>query len=306
MNEQLVAKGFPIMDAFNTHEARLLPNGGFLLLASRDEVSTVYQGGTQQDPVDIIGDMVMVLDHNMQLQWAWDSFAHQDLSRVATLDDKCVHNAGGCPPFPQQFKTANDWLHTNAAQLTSDGNIVLSERSQDWVIKINYKNGQGDGSLLWRMGPFGDFTMLNPQQGCGDPAVFPWFTHQHDASFQNLPSALKVFTVFDDGNLRYKQCGNSGNSRGMMLYVNEIGHTVYAATVADLGAYSLALGSAQVLTSLPNNFYLSFGNGLLTQGGNHAQSTEVDINGNIVYQMQVGTWSYRTYRMQDLYTPTLP
>ena len=99
LNEQLAAKGYPQMSAFNTHEARIMPNGNFLLLGSRDETSTVYQGGTQDDPVDIIGDMILVLDHNMQLVWAWDAFAHQDLSRAATMGDLCYHNAGGCPAF---------------------------------------------------------------------------------------------------------------------------------------------------------------------------------------------------------------
>ena len=77
-------------------------------------------------------------------------------------------------PFQPQGLTAEQ----------ADGNILLSERSQDWVLKVNYGNGQGDGHLIWRMGPFGDFTILNPPPTqCGDPNVFPWFTHQHDAAF---------------------------------------------------------------------------------------------------------------------------
>ena len=307
LNEQLAAKGYPVMTSFNAHETRRLPNGNILLLGARDEVSLRYQGGAPGKPVDILGDMVLVLDHNMQLLWAWDSFAHQDLSRASTLGDICVQNSGaGCPAFNPAFNQANDWLHTNAAQLTNDGNILLSERDQDWVIKINYNNGAGDGRVLWRMGPFGDFTILNPPQTpCGDPQVYPWFTHQHDAAFQIQTNSLNVFTVFDDGNLRHKQCG-AGNSRGMVLYVGEAARTVYIATQADLGQYSPALGSAQLLISPPNSIYASFGNGLLNNPGHAAQSVEVDLNGNIVYNLQSDAYSYRIYRMQDLYTPTLP
>ncbi len=302
LNEQLAAKEYPTLDAFNTHETRRLPNGGVLVLGSRDEVSTQYQGGTQQDPVDIIGDMVLILDHNMQLVWAWDSFAHEDLSREATLDDLCYPSSAGCPPFNNNFSVANDWLHTNSAQLTSDGNIVLSQRSQDWVIKINYANGSGDGSLLWRMGPYGDFTILNPlHNGCGQPAVFPWFTHQHDAEFQSSSLVLETMTVFDDGNTRHRECG-TGNSRGMVLLVSEQQHTAYLQTSADLGGYSYALGSAQVLPATGGP-YSSFGNGLLNNPANAAQSTEVDPNGNIVYQLQASGWAYRVFRKQDLYTP---
>ena len=231
LNEQLTAKGYPVMDSFNAHETKRLPNGGIMLLGSRDVVSTQYQGGTQNNPVDIIGDMILILDHNMQLVWAWDSFAHQDLSRAATMNDMCVHNLGnGCPDFNNNFTQANDWLHTNAMELTADGNIILSERSQDWVVKVNYANGRGDGSLLWRMGPYGDFTILNPPSNpCGDPNVFPWFTHQHDAEILQS-SVLRLMTVFDDGNLRKKQCGGVGNSRGMVLSVNEAQRTIFIQT----------------------------------------------------------------------------
>ena len=307
LNEQLVALGYPQMTSFNAHETVRMPNGNIILLGARDESSTIYQGGTQQNPVDILGDMILVLDHNMQLLWAWDSFAHQDLSREATLDDLCFHNTGaGCPAFSNNFTQANDWTHSNALQYTADGNILISERDQDWVFKVNYNNGKGDGTVLWKMGPYGDFKILNPPQTpCGDPNVYPWFTHQHDASFGIQVNFLETFTVFDDGNLRVQQCG-SGNSRGMVLNVAEKAHTVSIVTQADLGLYSLALGSAQLLIAPPSSIYASFGNGLLNNPGHSAESVEVDLNGNIVYNMEVAGWSYRSYRMQDLYTLAHP
>jgi arylsulfate sulfotransferase len=315
LNEQLVAQGYPPMTSFNNHETRRLRDGKILILGAHDVVSTSAQGGTPTNPVDILGDMVLVLDHNMQLVWAWDSFAHQDITRAATLADICGSQAGGCPSFNSNFTQANDWLHTNFAQVTADGNIVLSERSQDWVVKINYKNGTGDGSLLWRLGAFGDFTILNPPTvTCGDPNVFPWFTHQHDSAFQFEANAtgtgMKIMTVFDDGNLRYQQCGNTGNSRGMVLFMGEAQRQIYIETSADLGQYSFAVGSSQMLItgSSPDGtgLYASYDNGLLGSPSPFSQSTEVDLSGNIVYQLQANHWSYRTYRMQDLYTPTIP
>jgi len=304
LNEQLAAKGYPIMSSFNDHETRRLPNGNLLLIGARDMASTIYQGGTPANPVDILGDMVLILDHNLQLVWAWDSFAHQDLSREATLHEICVHDSAGCPAFSDKFSQANDWLHSNSVQLTADGNILLSERNQDWVLKIAYNNGKGDGHVIWRMGPYGDFTIANPpHQSCGDPNVYPWFTHQHDASFQVQTGVSEIMTVFDDGNLRHKQCGG-GNSRGMVLSVAEQTHTVFIQEAADLGAYSPALGSAQLLISPPNPVYASFGNGLI--GSYSGQITEVDLSGNIVYQLHVNDGSYRSYRLQDLYTPASP
>jgi hypothetical protein len=159
---------------------------------------------------------------------------------------------------------------------------------------------------MWRMGPYGDFTVLNPpHQTCGDPNVYPWFSHQHDPAIQIQTGATEVMTVFDDGNTRHTQCG-TGNSRGMVLSVSEQTHTVYLQTLADLGHYSVALGSAQLLSAPPNPMYASFGDGLLFLPNDAALSTETSLTGSIVYELQSNDWSYRTYRARDLYTPTLP
>jgi len=304
INEQLQARGFRILDDFNIHETRRLPNGNLLLLGSSDLVSTEYQGGTKENPVDILGDLILVLDPNLQVVWAWDAFLHEDLNRKATQGEICKPGGGGCPRFNAEFSQANDWLHSNSAQLTSDGNIIVSERHQDFVIKVNYQNGQGDGSIIWRMGPYGDFTITNPpQQTCGDPNVFPWFTHQHDAAFQAEGGMQgSVMTVFDDGNLRHAQC-NGGNSRGMLMLVNEANMTVTLLTQGDLGGYSAALGSADQLVA-SDGIYSSYGNGALA--GPSSQSTELDLNGDTVYQLQANATSYRIYRRQNLYTPTWP
>ena len=213
LNEQLTAQGYPTFSAFNNHEARHLPNGNILLLGYRYAVSTSAQGGTPADPVDILGDMVLVLDHNLQLVWAWDSFAHEDINRAAILGERCVTGVagGGCPALNPGFTQANDWLHTSFAQGTAaDGNIIISQRNQDMVFKINYANGAGDGSVIWRMGPGLDFTIVNPpSQTCGSPNVFPWFTHQHDSAFQfeenGDAGGGTIMTVFDDGNTRVKE-----------------------------------------------------------------------------------------------------
>ena len=316
MNEQLAAKGYPTITAFNGHEARNLPDGNIALLGSRNVISTSAQGGTPTNPVDIVGDMILVVDHNMQLVWAWDAFAHQDVNRVATLNDKCGVGAGGCAPIDPNFTTANDWLHSNALQGTADGNIIISERAQDWVLKINYANGKGDGSVIWKMGAGGDFTIVNPpSETCGSPLnVFPWFTHQHDPAyqFQNDPTfyalqSFQILTIFDDGNTRAAQCPGTQNSRGMVLLVNEPARQIYVETSADLGAYSAAVGSAQLLTPPSGNIYASFDNGFLGSltGVGEAQVSEVDLAGNIVYQLQVNSDAYRTYRMPNLYTPTV-
>ncbi len=210
LNEQLASQDYPQMDSFNPHEARNLPDGNIAVLGQRHIASTTHQGGTPAKPVTIVGDMVLVLDHNLQLVWAWDSFAHEDLDRIATGNDKC--SPALCSGF-----SGNDWLHTNAIQGTVDGNIIISQRAQDWVIKINYARGKGDGSVIWHMGAGGDFSITNPPSGSctaptipGEPNILPWFTHQHDAAFQYQDDAsgdgFMIMTVFDDGNTRAANC----------------------------------------------------------------------------------------------------
>jgi hypothetical protein len=73
--------------------------------------------------------------------------------------------------------------------------------------------------------------------------------------------------------------------------------------LGELGAFSGALGSADLLQRSDGGF-TSYGNGFINQ--TEAQSTEVNSQGTTVYQIQANSASYRSYRMQNLYTPTLP
>ena len=39
---------------------------------------------------------------------------------------------------------------------------MVSLRTQDWVIKIDYANGTGDGHVVWTLGQGGNFTIIAP------------------------------------------------------------------------------------------------------------------------------------------------
>jgi arylsulfate sulfotransferase len=285
VNEQLAAMGVRQIAAFH-HEARALPNGYVLVLAAAEQMMTDIQGPGQ---VDVIGDVILVLDKNLQAVWAWDSFQHLDWTRMATLGETCNQQGGGCPPF-YQAQQANDWLHGNSVELTPDGNILYSTRHQDWVIKIDYANGIGDGHIIWRLGNEGDF-----QINSTDPN--PWFSHQHDAQYEAGHSSTLV--LFDDGNVRYAS-DPTAHSRGQVYCLDEQNHIATLVVNADLGGYSSALGSAQ---ELPDGNY-HFNQGLLP--GNLSQAVEVDPLGNKVFTLQLSSPVYRSFRMRDLYTPYDP
>ena len=101
------------INAFH-HEARKLPNGNYLVLATSERILTNVQG---PGPVDVIGDTILVLDPNLQVLWSWDSFDHLDTTRQAILGETCAAGNAGCAPW-YLAPVANDWLHGNALQLT--------------------------------------------------------------------------------------------------------------------------------------------------------------------------------------------
>jgi arylsulfate sulfotransferase len=283
INEQLASMHKRLISGFH-HEARVLPDGSILTLAAVEQILTDVQG---PGPVDVIGDMILVLDKDLQVVWTWDAFDHLDPRRRATLDETCQANGGGCPVF-YQASLANDWLHGNALQLMPDGNILYSARHQDWLIKINYNNGSGDGSIIWRLGKDGDF-----EYDSTDP--YPWFSHQHDGNFPTSDSTL--LTVFDNGNLRFAANTNA-HSRGQVIKLDEANRRATLVVNADLGDYSAALGSAQLL---PNgNCHFNLG---LLPGANGTTSRSVEVNwaGTIVYEIQPATPVYRSFRVPTLY-----
>ena len=290
------------------HEARRFSNGRIVVKAASEMlVTNAGQCGTTNgvpNTCDVIGAQVLVLNRNLQIVWAWDAFDFLDISRRASLNEVCKQTSPGCPAF-FLAATANDWLHANSIQLTADGSLLVSVRDQDWVIKINYASGKGDGSVLWHMGYQGDFTMIDPPTSplCTTPdqqQEYAWFTHQHDANFQL--GAESVFTVFDNGNLRRQRCDKNGNSRGYVLTVDETNLTATPLLIQDLGNYSPGLGSAQVI---PGSSNYHFDNGEIA--GPLSKSLEITPQGTTAFELDsANIYTYRSFRMQDLYTPAPP
>jgi hypothetical protein len=242
--------------------------------------------------VDVLGDTILVLDRNLQLVWAWDAFDHLDPHRQAILAETCLYPATvACSNFYQAMQ-ANDWLHGNALQLTPDGNILYSVRHQDWVVKIDYRNGAGTGNILWRMGVGGDF-----QINSSDP--YPWFSHQHDPNFLADGQTL---LVFDNGNTRTVS-NPSENSRAQVYHVDEQNLAVTPVINTDLGVNSSALGTAEQLPDGSYHFDAGFfadPNAPLTRV---TQLYDLDASGSIQSTTRVSAQEYRNFRVTDLYTP---
>ena len=217
--------------------------------------------------------MIIVLDSNFQLRHQWDSFDNLDIKRKALLNDHCVPKQGGCPILygkqsnGQFYTQANDWTHVNSVFYDpKDGNLVISIRHQAWVIKIDYRGGNGgNGHIIWRLGNEGNFTLST-----GNP--LDWFSYQHDAEFQSNGA----LTLFDNGNFRVHEQGG-GNSRGQAWSLDETKLIATPILNVDLGVYSGALGSAALLSNGNYTFQAGFIN------VSYSQTSEVTPSGSLVY-----------------------
>jgi hypothetical protein len=282
VNAQLTALGHDIIYSF-THDAVRLPNGQTAVLGLTER--TVNVNGT---PTNYVGTMIVVLDANFQVTWAWDAFDHLDVNRGPVLGE--VLQPGSPEPTSSvPLLPAVDWLHSNAVSWSpQDQDLVLSVRMQDWVIKIDYANGGGDGHILWRLGQGGDFTVSST-----DPN--PWFSHQHNAHYIDDNALI----LFDNGNTR-RASDPTADSRGQVWKLDEQTMTATLVLNADMGNYSDRVGSAQALS---NGDYV-FTSGAQGNPPFIGQSIEVLPSGARTYVLQDNRALYRSYRVRTLYDGT--
>lgn len=278
------------LDDFH-HDVEALPNGHWLALANTTRVLSA----TSQPPLTgapattVLGDVIVDLDQNLHPVWVWNEFNHLDPNRHPML-------------FP-------DWTHTNAVVYSKDDrNILVSMRHQNWILKVNYNDGLGDGSILWRLGMGGDFTL----SAGTDPT--DWEFAQHAPSFFSA-NTTGVFSlgVMDNGDDRMFAagitCGNPGAPpcHYSTIPVWQIDEILKTAT----------LTFHQILPPiLFNNFG---GNAERLENGNVEYdlcSVAVGINGPFSYVYEVtaesvpqtvwsmhvtGTFLYRAFRIPSLY-----
>jgi hypothetical protein len=274
ISDRLSAMDRPSILSFH-HDALLLPNGLILAVANSQRVIPAADpGGPARN---VIGDVILMMNRDCDILWVWDAFEKLDVNRKALLGET--------------IGRTEDWTHSNSLQYLPDGNILLSIRHMDWIIKIDFQDGHGSGDVLWRLGKDGDFTIES-----SDPN--PWFSHQHSPHYDGAR-----LWVYDNGNTRVGALGD-GNSRGQVYLIDENARTARLEMNADLGVYSPALGSAQLLDN--GNYHFLSGNLLDTGTGRFtSQSVEVSpgtMDGAISYVFEASAAAYRSFRMISLYT----
>ena len=131
------------------HDILKLPNGHLIILGTHNLTFPDQPGSPP-----VTGDVLVDWDPQQGPVWTWSTFDHIPLTHAPVSN--------------------TDWTHANAVIYSpDDGNLILSMRNQNWIVKINYQDGAGDGKILWRLGPGGDFTLPAGQ------APIEWNYGQH-------------------------------------------------------------------------------------------------------------------------------
>jgi len=261
------------------HDFVMLPNGHLVVIASTQQVIS----GTTVD-----GDVIIDLDQNHKPVWLWNEFDHLDVNRR-----------------PMGFP---DWTHTNAIIYSADdGNLIISIRHQNWLVKIDYENGAGAGDILWKLGYQGDFTMV----GGTDPT--DWFYAQHGPSFATTNTTGQFSLIlFDNGNDRFLPSGQvtcgvqtttTCYSTVPLLQLDETAKTATLTFNPTAPVFSFFGGNAAVL----KNGNVEYCESAAFHGGAIFEVTQ-DSNAQTIWEMQswidsagVYPFAYRGQRIPSMY-----
>jgi hypothetical protein len=249
----------------DNHEFLILPNGNYVFLSYERAIRDLTPfGGELAEEVE--DSVFQEVSQDMQVLFQWNSWDHVDFGES--------HYAF----------TGNDYAHANSIVVDDDGNWLVSLRGYSQVLKID----RTSGDVIWRFGGFSnEFTFINdPYDGtCG----------QHTAS--RLPNGNLL--IFDNGTgCDAEILGSRSNySRVVEYALDEDAKTARLVwSYHRPGAFARSQGSAQRLAN--GNTMIGWGN------GPPVLATEVDANGNVVFELEARPTSgtsqcYRARRFPD-------
>jgi len=246
------------------HEILLLDHGGYILQGYDStwvDMSQVTPGG---HPNALIRDILVIQEFNDMdsLIFEWDAKDYLDIANYYEYHDLT------------SFEIT--WMHGNSIEIDNDNNLIVSERANNEVFKIDRNTGE----IIWRLGgPLNEFTFIDDPLG--------GFNKQHDV--RRIDNGN--ITLFDNGTQHVPM-----GSRAVEYALDEINKT---ATLVWKYQYegpliSTAMGSVQRLPN--NNTLISWGFFLQTNMiGAGSLITEVDPDNNIVLEIKypLGYYNYR-------------
>ena len=138
------------------HDLQVLPNGHYMLMVLDWHVvdmSQIVPGGHPR--AYVMGLIVQELDTADRVVFEWRSWDHIDITETTTED---------------LTSPRIDYVHGNSLELDYDGNILISARNLDQVLKVNRQTGD----VMWRLGGKKNEFAMGPGS--------QFFLRQHDAA----------------------------------------------------------------------------------------------------------------------------
>ncbi|AWF82859.1 hypothetical protein BTJ40_19675 [Microbulbifer sp. A4B17] len=211
------------------HDAILLGNGNLLVLT--DAIETI-------DGQLLKGDVILEVDGQGNSVWEWSAFDHLDTQRFpGELSSREVGDG------------ALDWTHSNSIHyIDADSSILLSSRSQSWVVNIDHASGE----VKWIMGRDSDTSdhllgrLFSLQTGT-------WMASQHAAMLASDGEIL----IYDNRN-ESEYSGEIYNSRAVKFSLDIVEKTAEQTWEYIAPKYTQSLGDVDELAG---------GNILLCAGG---------------------------------------
>jgi arylsulfate sulfotransferase len=283
LNAKLAAAHFNVTLQLFSHDFAVLPNGHLLVIANTTRPFTDLPG--YPGVTNVVGDVVVDLDADLNPVWLWNQFDHLDVNR-----------------HPMQFP---DWTHTNSIVYSpDDGNFLVSVRHQHWVLKVDYRDGGGTGSVLWRLGEGGEFKL----EDADDPT--DWFYAQHDANFvsSNTSGSIRL-VMLDNGDFRQFPPNVSCNGTGAPPCL----YTSVPVMQVDENAKTASFAFHQIL---PVPFYNGFAGGARVLDNTDVEYNLAAVNFADAYTFEVtqtatpqtvwemhipNEFTYRSVRIPSLY-----
>ncbi|MDP1676778.1 MAG: aryl-sulfate sulfotransferase [Bacteroidota bacterium] len=237
----------------DSHAFLMLPNGHVLIHAydiQYFDLRNVVTGGSPN--AIVVGSILQELDLQKRVVFQWRSWDYIPISET----------------YMNATASAFDYIHINAYDIDSDGNILVCFRNTCDIVKINRMTGE----IMWRMGgKKNEFTFIGENE-TNKPA---YYTFQH--SFNRLPNGN--FLLFDNGNLH-----KTVFSRAVEYKIDQINKT--ATMVWEFrhtpDVFAPARGSAQRLSN--GNTVIGWGSASWAGVGS-TTITEVTPEKNTVFEM---------------------
>lgn len=174
------------------HELLIEEDGSYWILTKQlhlVDMSVIVSGGNPQATVE--ENIIQHLDYSGNILFQWNSLNH-----IPVTD--CDQN------FVDLTASYIDYIHINALDLDTDGNLLISSRHLNEITKINVSTG----NIIWRWGGNkNQFTFINDDNG---------FYGQHSIRGHNGG----IYTLFDNGNWHIPP-----RSRGLEYTIDEVNMT---------------------------------------------------------------------------------